>query len=106
MDPAPVQHKLEKTRKRPGLARCPDLDGSTSLRALLYPMIEFSLSKTSALCPLCLQIAQMALIFPRWVTMGLTLPRIPPPTPVHTQQSQKICMYTKHPQPHPKHPFS
>ena len=59
-------------------------------------------------CPLLAQIEQMGLILPRW---GLTLPRIPPPTPVtalfFTQPSYTPCgdmyIHKTHPSP-PKIP--
>ena len=67
-------------------------------------MIKFFLPNSRALF---VQIVQMGLILPRW---GLTLPRIPPPTPVLysavTKLFQGYLRTQNTPNPTPKHPIS
>ena len=76
----------------------------------LSPSSDSSLNFLSPIlehfCPLFAQIAQMGLILPRW---GLILPRVPPPTPVLTQQSDTpfgdMYEYKTPPTPPQKNPF-
>ena len=78
----------------------------------ICPVIKFPPPILEHFCPLLAQIEQMGLILPRW---GLTLPRIPPPTPVlysavihplwgyvHTQNKPKPTQNTRFSWPEPE----